>query len=971
MSAVAGRVSVAVAADRVLTARLADRCSFSLRGRELTGWPRPPARYLTLLLVLAPNHQLTREQACAQLFPDVPTNRAVRLLSKATSQARQVLGPDVLIAEGAALRLTTPVQTDLDEGLAALRSALRLPPGLPRRNRLAALLVEVGEIAAGEAEIAGLAAARRELAGVVAEARLALGQEEQQATGSLDSLAAAFATDHTDERAAIALIEAYLDRGQRSAALRTYRACRFALARQLGVEPSAVLEQVIAPLSAARLPGPEVVGRDRERDRVRDVVEAAAVGDGQALLVTGPAGSGKTALLHAVAAGLRRGGWLVLFGAAATGDELSPYGALRSALLPVLADTERALPTSIRALLHPRSASSEWPMTVLADDLGRVLDRMCADTPATLVLDDVHWSDPALPELVGRMTAPGRERGWSVLLAARSDEPGRPVPVLPAHVHLLELDPLRKQDAVSLARRTLARSSVAESRLDTLADAVAELSRGNPFFLLEVARQVGSGGPLPAFDRPGSVPQRIVELLDRRLSACSADARAVLAAIAVAGRDARHQVLAAVVAHIARVDVERVMEELLDAQLLTRARDGVRLIHPLLRDAAVARLNPLRLANLHDQVAAALEAVETDSLQSVAAHRIAAFRAARLPDYAPAAVAAGVAAGRAARAVLADDAAMGLLAAALEAFDSVPAAGRVPLRATACAGWLQVGHIRTDRLQLDQAEDAYRRSIRLAASDEEYAAGYSAFGGVAYKRGRLAESERRYRAGLELLTGVGGWAGARLTADIAWVQYRQGRGDDAAARLRVAADEFIASRDQASAARCLDLQAVVLHGRGRLAEALITSDKAMALGDQVADPRLTPILAAHRSGILRDSDRIHDAAAEARRALVAAQTVGDRYLETVALWSLADALDRVGDLTGALAARQSEAAVLRELGNPVNLAICLGHQATLLHRLGQRAAAATAAGQARSLAEQTADPQFRTTLEQRLASLLG
>jgi DNA-binding SARP family transcriptional activator/tetratricopeptide (TPR) repeat protein len=961
--------SPVVDAGQALTARLIDGWALVYRGRELTGWPRPPARQLVTLLVLAADHRVSRAEVVRRLFPELPPERAGRAVSKAVSQARLVLGPDLLRADENSLWLAVPVHTDIADLLADIRAALRLTPGERRRCALTAALAGAGALLPEDGDAAWLAAPRRELAGTVRDARLALAGEQQEATGSMDGWRVAFEADRTDERAAIGLIRAYLARGERGPAVRTYGACRLALARQLGVGPSLELERCITPVLESGPPEAELVGRDAECAFVLEALRGAEVGDGRALLLTGPAGSGKTALLQAAGAELHRRGWLVAFAAAAAGDELLPYRALVSALTTLMFNAELHTPPSIRALLRPATSGMHWPLAVLTDDLARLLDRASAEVPVLLVLDDIHWSDPALSELIALLTSTGPGRSWSLLLAACSDEPNHPVPRLPTHVRILPLEPLRKPDAVLLARRTLAGAGTPPAELADLAERVAETSRGNPFFLLEVARQAAAGGPVPALDRPGSVPHRIVELLERRLAACSESARAALPVVAVAGRDASYRLLTGLLGRLS--DVERIVDELVDAQLLTRSADGVRLIHPLLRHAAVARLNPLRLASLHEQVATALGGRGETDLQPVAAHRIAAFQTTRLAEYAPQAVAAGVAAGRAARAVLADDAAQALFSAALDAFEAVPASARQPLRAAACAGWLEMGDIHTDRLQLDRAEDAYRRSIGLADSDEERAAGYSALGGIAYKRGELAEAERRYRAGLELLRGTAGWARARLTADIAWVGYRQGREHHAAEQLRTAADEFTAVGDLVNAARSLDLLAVVLHGRQRLAEALAASDEALGLADRAGDPRLTPTLAAHRSGILLDCGRLHDAAAEAGRALTAARQMGDRYLQTVAHWSLADALDRLGDLTGALAARQAEAEVLHELDNSVNLAICLAHQATLLSRLGRPGDAEAAAGQARRLAEQTGNPQFRTNLEHRLAGTPG
>lgn len=411
-----------------------------------------------------------------------------------------------------------------------------------------------------------------------------------------------------------------------------------------------------------------------------------------------------------------------------------------------------------------------------------------------------------------------------------------------------------------------------------------------------------------------------------------------------------------------------VIDELVASAVVVWGRGGLRLSHPLWRQAALSRLNPLRLASLHSQIADALDRLPGRELVA-AGHRIGAFRSAPMADYAQAASRAGLNAGHVARSLVADDAALELLAAALAAFEAVPASRRRKLRGAAFAGWMDIGHIRSDRLELDDAAAAFEQALGLADGDDDLAAGYSALGGVFYKRGDFELAEATYGRGLRLVADGSVWAQARLGADIAWARHRHGDVDGALSRLAAAAGQFASTKDKVSTARCFDLLSVLLEAAGQLDEAFAASDRALAIAERCRDVRLVPTLAVHRSGLLLTAGSAAAAEREARRALQAARRVADRYLETVAQWNLADCLDATGDLRGALSCRRSEQAVLIELRNMVHLSRCLAHQASLLYRLGRHRDALGAAAEARRIAADTDDTGLCEIVEERLAGL--
>jgi adenylate cyclase len=107
-----------------------------------------------------------------------------------------------------------------------------------------------------------------------------------------------------------ALMLALALEGQRGAALQQYKVCRRVLADELGVEPSAETEALARQIQdgvpnqalvASTLPRTPFVAREQELIRLDRALNLALAGQGRVILVTGEAGTGKTALLGSFA----------------------------------------------------------------------------------------------------------------------------------------------------------------------------------------------------------------------------------------------------------------------------------------------------------------------------------------------------------------------------------------------------------------------------------------------------------------------------------------------------------------------------------------------------------------------------------------------------------------------------------------------------------------------------------------------
>jgi DNA-binding CsgD family transcriptional regulator len=150
---------------------------------------------------------------------------------------------------------------------------------------------------------------------------------------------------------------------------------------------------------------------------------------------------------------------------------------------------------------------------------------------------------------------------------------------------------------------------------DSLVDDVLRRGQGSPFFIEQLVAAARAAARVGASDE---VPAGIGRLLGNRLRSVSGPASEVAAALAVAGRPLSELELAACVGG---ADVAPALRELVDARLVAAAEDGrYRLRHALLEDTVRSMLLASQRARLHAAAGTVLAARGTESAAEVAVH---------------------------------------------------------------------------------------------------------------------------------------------------------------------------------------------------------------------------------------------------------------------------------------------------------------------------------------------------------------
>jgi DNA-binding NarL/FixJ family response regulator/tetratricopeptide (TPR) repeat protein len=348
--------------------------------------------------------------------------------------------------------------------------------------------------------------------------------------------------------------------------------------------------------SRARVRRP-YVGRAQELASLERLLDELDRGEAAALEVTGEPGIGKSRLLAEFAARADTRGRLVLAGSASELERDLPFSVFVDALDEYLRGLEPhhwdRLDEDVRAeLAHVfPSLSSHASDRAPAPQHERyrthravraLFERLASTRPVVVMLDDVHWADPASIELLGALLR--RPPAAAVLVA---------VAVRPRQL------PERLSAALERARRAGALTQIelgaltpAEARelVGDGSDALYDESGGNPFYLEQLARSLDRDGVTARGAQVSltdiEVPSAVAASLSEELALLSAGARRVLEGGAVAG-DPFEPELAAAAAASSEAEAMDAVDELLQLDLVrtTDVPRRFRFRHPLVRRA--------------------------------------------------------------------------------------------------------------------------------------------------------------------------------------------------------------------------------------------------------------------------------------------------------------------------------------------------------------------------------------------------
>jgi DNA-binding SARP family transcriptional activator len=441
-------------------------------------------------------------------------------------------------------------------------------------------------------------------------------------------------------------VAAHLARAAQDGEVLVSSATRSMLLEGVEAEPAGELELAGEPQTAWRLGAiaddatvfprhldAPFVGRDWELAQLRHALDRA-VRAGTSYLVTllGAAGIGKSRLAEEFAASLGAGA-MVLRARCTSHGAGATFLPLAELIREVAGTTS---PASIAALL-PDDADADQIGARIAGAVGtaepggtaadlfwavrKLFAALAREHPLVVVLEDIHWAEPTLLDLLDHLVDATRDAPVLLLCLARSEL----LEVRPTwgggkmNASAILLEPLSSAEC----ERVIGQAGGGELGA-AVAARIAEAAEGNPLFIEQMVAMALETG---AYKTEVAAPPTIQALLAARLDRLDPLERGVLERASVVGREFVRDA----VVHLSPADEERGVDARLDAlarrELIGLVAGGYRFRHGLIRDAAYDALPKGERAVLHEQFARYLEqASEPEQDEIVGFHLEQAYR---------------------------------------------------------------------------------------------------------------------------------------------------------------------------------------------------------------------------------------------------------------------------------------------------------------------------------------------------------
>lgn len=327
------------------------------------------------------------------------------------------------------------------------------------------------------------------------------------------------------------------------------------------------------------------------------------------MVIAGEAGIGKTTLWQAGRRAAEEAGHRVLVARPSESEATFSFAGLTD-LLESAADLLGTLPPPQRralevVLLSAGDSGNPVDHRTVAVAALSVVRLLAGERPVVVAIDDVQWLDaPTIQVLQFVSRRLGDDRAGILLSLRTEEETGDPLSLesaLPAEsVERIAVGPLSPPALESMLAERL---DIEPTR--PLMARIHEVSGGNPFFALEVARAVAnmegeytSGEPLP-------LPENLRDLVRGRLTGLSEAGTKVLLAVAAASNPTLDTVRS-----LLGPGADAGITEAHQAGTIEVERGRLRPAHPLLGATAYLELSPPERRTLHSGLARVVEEPE-------------------------------------------------------------------------------------------------------------------------------------------------------------------------------------------------------------------------------------------------------------------------------------------------------------------------------------------------------------------------
>ncbi len=358
-------------------------------------------------------------------------------------------------------------------------------------------------------------------------------------------------------------------------------------------------------------PAAPFVGRERELDELRAALDATGEDRVCRLLtIVGPAGIGKTRLADELLAEVGDSATVAVGHCLSYGEAITYHALIEIVkklagdqpdrrIAELINDQEEAelVARRLRATIGLSDESAPPEETFWA--VRRLFEAVARDQPLVAVVEDVHWAEPMLVDLLEYLVSFCAAAPIFVLCLARPEllESRSSWAAPHRNRSLMVLEELSEP-----AARELVDSLASGGLLQVDAGRIVQTAEGNPFFLEQlVATQAERG--------EGELPPSVQAVLAARIASLEAGERTVLEHAAVEGRDFKSGSVRTLLPLSERAELGQHLMALMHRQLIEpdpsafAGEDAFRFSHVLIQEAAYNGLPKQLCAELHERLA--------------------------------------------------------------------------------------------------------------------------------------------------------------------------------------------------------------------------------------------------------------------------------------------------------------------------------------------------------------------------------
>ena len=363
--------------------------------------------------------------------------------------------------------------------------------------------------------------------------------------------------------------------------------------------------------------------RSDELARIESALAEARTGHGRFVVVEGPAGIGKTALLAAARTAAAEGGMQVLRSRATEMETNFAFGVARQLFEPPLAKAsklERAdllqAAAGVAAGMLGLPGATESPPSPGVDPSFAILHGLywlCANLaaagPLCLVVDDAHWADAASLRYLAFLLTRLEELDAVLIVATRLPEAGTDAELLTAVTTDSSADVIRLAPLTRAAVAELLEARLGKAPDQNVVDTCLHVTRGMPFLVRELVTALSEGGI-------GIDAQTVSRSIHLRLGRLPEHAGRLARALAILEQSDLLQ--AARLAGLEELEAADAADLLATAGILEPGRP-LTFVHPLVRSGIYSQLSSAERARGHHR-AAELLAKQPGAHEHVAKH---------------------------------------------------------------------------------------------------------------------------------------------------------------------------------------------------------------------------------------------------------------------------------------------------------------------------------------------------------------